>query len=504
MSMHIVTSKPPASSTKVGAQAEVLEVAIVGAGFSGLGMAIRLQKAGVTNFRIFEKAHEVGGTWRDNTYPGCACDVPSQLYSFSFEPNPDWSHIYSTQPEIQRYLVRIADKYGLREHIQFGAEIAGATFDEDTGVWTLRLKGGGRVRARTVISARGPFAGPNTNKIEGADSFRGVQMHTATWDGRVDLRGKRVALIGTGASAIQVGPAIAPEVAHLTIFQRTPPWVMPRPDARVSPLRKTLNRWMPPLMKAQRLKQYWMHELTAPFLILRHDWAKRLPQAIARAHIRRAVKDPALRARVTPKYKFGCKRVLVSNDWYPTLQRENVELRDEAVTRITEKGILTKDGTELPFDVIVYATGYDVPTTRPPFEVRGLGGRDLGERFKDGAEAYKGMATSGFPNLFFLVGPFTGPGHQSVIAYAEAQMDYACQAVLFRQRRGLKYLDVKRNREEKFVREMDWRSGFTVWTSGCSPWYLSPNGRNNALYPGYNVEYRMRLLRFDPGAYDLV
>ncbi|WP_394824543.1 flavin-containing monooxygenase [Pendulispora albinea] len=483
---------------------DVLEVAIVGAGFSGLGMAIRLLKAGISNFRIFEKAGEVGGTWRDNTYPGCACDVPSQLYSYSFEPNPDWSHEYGRQPEIQRYLLHCTEKYGLRSRIRFHSEITGAQFDEAAGEWVLRLNEGESVRARVVVSARGPFAGESMPAIEGADSFQGIRMHTARWNDGVALRGKRVALIGTGASAVQVGPAIAPEVAELTVFQRTPPWILPRPDRAITVQEKALNRALPPAMKVRRLGMYWFHELSAPFLILQHDWFKRPPQELARAHLRRSVKDRALRTKLTPRYKFGCKRVLLSSDWYPMLQRDNVRLIDEGVTRITEKGILTRDGVEHAFDVLVYATGYKVPLTEAPFAIHGLGGRTLGERFKDGAEAYKGMATAGFPNLFFLVGPFTGPGHQSVIAYAEAQMDYACQAILYRRQRRLKYVDVKREREARFVREMDWRSQFTVWTSGCASWYLSPNGRNNALYPGYNVEYRMRLLRFDPEDYELV
>ncbi len=494
------------TTTQLGATSTqgVLEVAVIGTGFSGLGMGIRLKKAGIENFQIFEKAADVGGTWRDNTYPGCACDVKSALYSYSFEPSPEWSNAYANQGEILQYIRFCAEKYGMYPHIRFNSKIVGAKFDAAAGEWVISIDGGETVRAKNLVVAPGPFAEPADPKIDGLNSFKGIEVHTGRWDNNIDLAGKRVGLIGTGATGVQVGPAIAPIVSHLTVFQRTPNWIMPRPNRDWTPEEKQQNRDNPLKMKVDRLKNYWINEASAPFLILKYDAFKAFPAKLSRDYLARKVKDPVLRERITPKFKFGCKRVLVSSDWYPMLQRDNVTLADQGITKITPTGIKTDDGVQHKLDVIIFATGYNVRSTGAPFEVRGLNNESLGERWKDGAEAFDGITAHGFPNLYFLVGPFTGPGHTSVIAYAEAQIDYVWQAVELRRSRDLKYITVKPDVEAGFVKTMDQRSDHTVWKSGCASWYLSPNGRNNTLYPGFNAEYRMRILRFNPASYTLV
>jgi cation diffusion facilitator CzcD-associated flavoprotein CzcO len=482
---------------------ELLEVAVVGTGFSGLGMGIRLKKAGLTHFRIFEKASDVGGTWRDNTYPGCGCDIKSQLYSYSYEPYADWSHVYATQGEIHQYIRHCARKYGMYPYIAFNSGIVGASYDETRGEWLLEIEGGRFVRAKNVVAAPGPFSAPADPNIAGTASFLGERIQTANWRHDVDLTGKRVGLIGTGATAVQVGPAIVDKVAHLTVFQRTPNWIMPRMDREISSREKSLMAKVPMAMKAARLSNYWLNELTAPFLILKYDAFKQHPEGITRRYLARKVKDPVLRQKLTPSYKFGCKRVLVSSDWFPTLQRPDVSLVTDGIQCITPTGIVTTDGTTHDLDVIIFATGYQVRHTGAPFDIRGKHGLLLNDKWKDGAEAYNGITTSDFPNLYFLVGPFTGPGHTSVIAYAEAQIDYVWQAIAFRQAKNLKEIVVKPEVERRFVRLMDQRSEHTVWKSGCSNWYLSPNGRNNTLYPGFNAEYRIRIMRFNPSDYQL-
>ncbi|MDZ4298060.1 MAG: NAD(P)/FAD-dependent oxidoreductase [Moraxellaceae bacterium] len=483
---------------------QVLEVAVIGSGFSGLGMGIQLKKQGIKNFKIFEKANDVGGTWRDNTYPGCGCDVKSALYSYSFEPYAKWSHIYAKQGEIHQYIRHCAEKYGMYEHLVFNSAVTAAQFDQDTGLWTLQIADGREVQAHNVVAAPGPFAEPNTAAIEGRDQFKGISIHSARWDHSVDLTGKRVGLIGTGATAVQIGPAIADKVSHLTVFQRTANWIMPRPDRAISDREKSVYSRVPAAMLAPRLGQYWFNELTAPFLILRYDAFKAQPEKIARSYLRKKVKDDALRARLTPNFKFGCKRVLVSSDWFPTMQRDDVTLADQGIKRITETGIETNDGVHHELDVIIYATGYTVRSTGAPFDITGINGQKLAEKWKDGAEAFNGLSTTGFPNMYVLVGPFTGPGHTSVIAYAEKQIDYVCQGILLRQQNKLKYIEVKPEAEARFVDMMDKRSEHTVWKSGCDSWYLSPNGRNNTLYPGFNFEYRIRVARFNPANFKLV
>ncbi|HYW02316.1 MAG TPA: NAD(P)/FAD-dependent oxidoreductase [Gammaproteobacteria bacterium] len=479
-----------------------VHIAILGAGFSGLGMGIRLLQSGIRDFTLFERAREVGGTWRDNSYPGAACDVSSHLYSFSFEQWPEWSRAYAEQPEIERYIRHCTDKHGLRPYIRFNTEIERAEFDDTRGLWTIRDRQGRRWTADIVVNACGGLSDPAYPDIPGLGTFRGRMFHTARWDHDFELAGKRVALIGSGASAIQAGPAISRRVARLSVFQRTPSWILPKPDRPITEREKRRFRRFPFLLRLRRWRIFWLGELVAPMLILDTPVLKRLLAALARKHVRDSLPDREMRRKVTPDYHIGCKRVLISNDWYPMLRRANVELVTEGIESITPVGIRTRDGREREFDAIVMATGFKVPAASAPFDIRGRGGVELNRVWRRGAEAYKGVTVSGFPNLFLLMGPNTGPGHTSVLIYTEKQMDYVIKAIRYMDRRGLKWLDVRKPVQEQFNRMLQRRMKHTVWTSGCSSWYLSPDGRNTTLYPGFSWEYRLRMLRFRPSDYE--
>jgi len=481
-----------------------MHIVIVGAGFSGLGMAIRLKEAGVDNFTILERGSDVGGTWRDNHYPGAACDVASHLYSFSFEQNPNWSRAFGQQPEIFEYIKRCAKKYDLYRHVRFNTTIVSAAFDEAGGVWSVKTAEGEALTANIMVSAVGALSDPAYPKIDGLERFAGKLMHTAQWDDNYDLAGKRVAVIGSGASAIQVVPEVGGLADQLTVFQRTPSWIMPKPDRPIPEIEQAQYRESPARLNKRRLRIYWVSELFAPFVISNLGLFKKQAEGMALKHMKKQVKDKALRARVTPDYRIGCKRVLISNDWYPAIQRDNVELIADGPTRITEKGVVTADGREIEVDAIVCATGFKVPSTAAPFPVTGRDGLDMNAAWDEGAEAYKGVTVSGFPNLFFLMGPNTGPSHTSVLAFTEQQMEYTLHAIAHIARRNLKFIDVKKAVQDKFNRGIQWRMKHTSWTSGCSSWYLTDSGKNTTLYPGFNWEYRLRLMRYKPNEYDEV
>lgn len=480
-------------------------ILILGAGFSGVGMGIRLKQAGIESFTILERADDVGGTWRDNHYPGAACDVHSHLYSYGFEQNPEWSRAFGKQPEIQSYILDLAERHDIYRHVRFNTEVTGARFDEDTGLWTVDTEDGASLQARVVVSAVGALADPSYPDIPGLEDFQGKLMHTSRWDPDVDLRGKRVGVIGTGASAIQVVPTIAPEVGELKVFQRTPPWVIPKFDRAMSEWEKFAFRHVPGLLSARRIALYWMYEfLNGPMIISAQPWLKRLGADWGKRHIAKSIKDPELRRKLTPDYEFGCKRVLISNDYYPALARDNVELVDGGVARLTGKGAVDAAGNEHELDVIISATGFDVPSAGAPVPIQGRDGLDLDTVWSQGAEAYKGITVSGFPNLFFLLGPNTGPGHTSVLAYTEKQMDYTVQAIQTLQKRDLKYVDVKQSVQDAFNKDLHARMENTVWLKGgCSSWYLAPSGKNTTLYPDFNFKYRLSVRRFNPREYEL-
>lgn len=478
-----------------------VDVAIIGAGFSGLGMAIALQGEGKRTFAVLEKGSDVGGTWYANRYPGCACDVPSNLYSFSFAPNPRWSKAFSPQPEIFEYLRGVADTYNLRKHIRFSTEVAEAKFDDATKLWRLAMRDGTSLTARILVSGQGALTIPAYPNIEGLETFAGKKFHSAEWRDDVSLQGKNVAVIGTGASAIQFIPQIAPLAKHLTVFQRTPPWIIPKLDRTISDDAKARFAKQPWRQKLWRLLIYTFLESGA------RNWLKpkgaSANEKLARRHLEKHVADPQLRAKLTPDYRIGCKRILLSNDYYPTLCRDNVTLETTSIARVDKDAVVLTDGRRVPADVIIYGTGFHVTDrTQDPFEVIGEGGRRLKDDWKDGAEAHLGITVTGYPNYFILMGPNTGLGHNSIIYMIESQIAYIMSALRAMDARGLRTLDPKPQAQAAFVDEINRKVGSTVWSSGCRSWYLSANGRNTTIWPDYTFKYRYRTRKIDLADYN--
>ena len=478
-------------------------IAILGAGFAGIGAAIQLKKAGIHSFTMFERAREIGGTWRDNTYPGAACDVPSHVYSLSFEPKADWSRAFSRSEEIQGYLLGLVEKWGLREHLRLETEIVEAHFDEDAGTWTLTTDRDERVTARVVLSGVGGLVDPALPDIKGLQSFAGELFHTARWNHEYDLTGRRVGVIGTGASAVQVVPSVAPQVEKLTVFQRTPAWVVPKPDKQYSDAAKARYARFPWLLKASRLLKYWMSELFGPVVYLDSKRLSRLGELGSLKHLEAQVPDPALREKLRPDFQFGCKRILISDDYWAAFMRENVELVTDPIEEVRRDGIETRDGTRHELDAIVLATGFDLGLATAPFPVFGRGGRSLDEAWRDGAVAYKGMTVSGFPNWFIMMGPNTGPGHTSVLVFTEAQIGYALQAIRQLFENDWKWVDVRQSVQDDYNAGIQDRMKHMSWQSGCNSWYLSADGSNHSLYPGPAAEYALRTRRFVPGEYEI-
>jgi cation diffusion facilitator CzcD-associated flavoprotein CzcO/acetyl esterase/lipase len=475
-------------------------VAIIGAGFGGIGLGMTLKRAGIDSFTIFEKADGIGGVWRDNTYPGAACDVPSHLYSFSFEPNPDWTRVYSPQPEILDYLERCVEKYGMAPNLRLGTEVTRAQFDERSGRWRIETNGGETLEADVLVSACGQLSRPALSRIEGAERFDGPIFHTARWDHDVELEGKHVAVIGTGASTIQVVPAIAPRVGHLDVYQRSAPYVMPKKDRPYSPWERRLFRRFPPARWARRFWQWLAFEIfVSAFNQFRP--VARLGIRIHERHLDEQVSDPALKEVLRPDHVLGCKRVLISGDYYETLERPNVELVTEGVRELTKRGVIAEDGTEKRADVIVLSTGFESTRFLAPMEIRGREGVELNEAWREGANAYFGMTVAGFPNLFIMYGPNTNLGSGSIIFQLESQMSYILDAVRNLQSRG-GWLSVRPEVQASFDREIQKRLSTSVWQTGCSNWYLDDHGRNTNNWPGFTLEYRRRTRRLDLEDYE--
>ncbi len=477
-------------------QQQTTEVAIIGAGFAGLGMAIRLRQEGEENFVVFEAADRVGGTWRDNTYPGCGCDVPSHLYSYSFEPRPQWSRAYSPQQEILEYIEYCVAKNNLTPKIRFSTPIEKAEYDEVKQRWCLTSKAGEVFFARYLVAGTGPLAKPSYPNVPGRETFKGAQFHSARWDHDYDLKGKKVAVIGTGASAIQFVPAILPEVAELTLFQRTPPWIMPRPDRAYTEGEKERFARHPRLQRLYRNAIYWRMEATAMGLTVKPEWMKFVAK-LGRKHINSQVEDPELRAKVTPDYLPGCKRILVSNNYYPALASPKANVVTDSIEAITEKGVRTAND-EYEVDAILYGTGFAVTEFMADMKLVGRDGMELHDRWQKGIEAYYGMCVSGFPNFFILVGPNTGLGHNSIIFMIEAQVNWILRALKSTRRRGAGVLDVQEKVQRDFNGRIHQRLADSVWQSGCQSWYLDQNGHNFSLWPGFTVEYWARTQRFQP------
>ena len=478
-------------------------IAIIGAGFAGIGTAIQLLKAGIDSFTIYERADEIGGTWRDNTYPGAACDVPSHVYSFSFEPNPSWSRAFAESWEIQDYLLGVVEKWKLRSHLRLNTEIVDACFDEATGSWTLTTSDGETVRARVVVSGVGGLVDPAPPDLKGMESFGGELFHTARWNHDFDLAGRKVAVIGTGASAVQVVPSIASQVEKLSVFQRTPAWVMPKPDRKYSERAKRIYARFPMALRMSRFFKYAMSELFGPMVFLDAPRLSAIGEKGSMLHLRAQVSNRAVREKLVPSFQFGCKRILISDDFWACFDRENVELVTEPIEEVKSGGIQTSDGRLHSVDAIVLATGFSVGLAKAPFPVRGRGGRILDEAWSEGAVAYKGMAVSGFPNWYILMGPNTGPGHTSVLVYTEAQIGYALQAIRKLLRENLRYVDVHQDVQDRYNDGLQRRMKRMVWGSGCNSWYLSADGANHALYPGFAWEYALRTRKFKSSEYEI-
>lgn len=479
----------------------VSRVAIIGSGFGGLGAAIRLKQEGVENFVIFERAAEVGGTWRDNTYPGCACDVESHLYSFSFAPNPGWTRSYSQQPEIWAYLQRCARDFGVLPHIRFGHEVRGAVWDEAAQLWRIETSRGSHA-ASLLVLASGALSEPAMPRLPGLETFRGEAFHSARWNHTYDLTGRRVAVVGTGASAVQFVPQIQPQVAELHLFQRTPPWIIPRRDRTLSGLERRLFRRFPAAQRAARTSIYLFREL---FLLpFRHFWLAGQIERIARRHLERSVPDPKLRAKLLPDYAIGCKRILISNDYLPSLARPNVEVVSEGVAEVREHSIRDRSGVDRPVDAIIFATGFRV--TDPPLakHVRGRQGRTLSEVWAGSPQAHVGTTVAGFPNLFILLGPNTGLGHNSVVYMIEAQIEHLISALRLMRRRGASSIEPRPEAQSAFVAELQRRMEGTVWVAGgCASWYLDRTGRNSTLWPDFSWRFRRRVARLRAEEYVL-
>jgi cation diffusion facilitator CzcD-associated flavoprotein CzcO len=470
--------------------------AIVGTGFAGLLAAIKLKEMGIDSIVLFEKADAVGGTWRDNTYPGCACDVPSHLYSYSFETSGAWSRAYAPWDEIRAYIERCTDKYDLRRHVRFRTEVVSATWDDDLAIWRVRMADGKVTTARVVVAATGPLSRPSVPSLDGLDRFRGKTFHSAAWDHDYPLEGKSVAVVGTGASAIQFVPHVAARAEKMTLFQRTAPWVMPRVDPIFGPrAREALKNKA--IRYAYREWIYWTTEWRAA-AFLYEPRILAFAERLAKRNIARGVKDPALRTKLTPTYRMGCKRVLMSNDYYPALARPNVDVVTDAIVRVTEDGVVTKDGAERKVDAIIFGTGFAVHDYLGPVRVIGRAGKSLGDAWKTSAEAYLGTTVAGFPNLFVFAGPNVGLGHNSMIFMFESQVRYMTECIRQMRARGIASVEPREDVQRAFNARMQERLAKTVWQTGnCKSWYQNADGKNTTLWPGFTFEYRLRTRFFD-------
>ena len=458
-------------------------------------MAIALKRAGYHDFVVLEKNDDLGGTWRDNNYPGCACDVPSHMYSFSFELNSGWSRMFAPQPEIWEYMRHCARTYGITAHIRFGCPVERLEWDEAIGRWRVATAAGETYTARAVVSGMGALHVPWFPEIPGAGQFGGAAFHSAQWDHSCRLSGKRVAVIGTGASAIQFIPQIAQQAAHVYVFQRTPPWIHPRPDFEIPPAVRAAFAAAPPVMRTFRNGIYWLLEIRAAGFAV-HPGLMTPLQRIAERHITRQIGDPALRAKVTPDYTIGCKRILQSSDYYPALTRPNVELVTDPISRITRSGLAGADGTAYDADVIIYGTGFKTVEALAELNVAGRDGVKLQDAWRGGIEAYHGVTVPGFPNFFLLLGPNTGLGHNSVIFMIESQVQHVMSCLRLLARQNGQTIEVRASASRRFNDQIQRRLGRAVWSQGgCTSWYLDANGVNRALWPGFSFEYWARTRR---------
>jgi cation diffusion facilitator CzcD-associated flavoprotein CzcO len=478
-------------------------IVIIGTGFGGLGMAIQLKKAGFGNVTLLEKAGRVGGTWRDNTYPGAACDVQSHFYSYSFEPKHDWSRKFGLQHELLGYMEHCVKKYGLGEQIRFNCEVADAVFDDVRNLWTLRLTDGETLEAQVVITATGQLNQPAWPNIEGVSDFEGACFHSARWNHDYDLKDKRVAVIGTGASAIQFVPEVANKVKSLVLFQRSAAWVLPKPDRPFKNWEQTLFKAVPAWDRLYRYLIYWKNESRGLAFTRFHrllDIFARQAKKAASKH----VTDPEKLKHIIPDYQIGCKRILISNDWYPAINQPNLDLVTDPIEKIDSTGVQTLSGRHYPVDAIIFGTGFRASEFLSPIRVTGRGGITLNEAWQDGAVAFKGITVSGFPNLFMLYGPNTNLAHNSILYMLESQFQYVLGCLKALQKYPGSAMDVRKDRLERYSRVVQEGLEGSVWSSGCSSWYLDANGKNTLNWPGFTFSYRFSTRHVDTADYQFL
>ena len=499
--MAMTATAPSQGRLETGAD---LGVAILGAGFGGICMAIRLLQEGREDFTILEKASDLGGTWRDNTYPGCGCDIPSHLYSFSFAQNPHWTRTYARQPEILAYLRRVAATYDVAGRISYDTAVTSLEWDDAESRWQLQAADGRRFTARVVVLAVGGIHVPKLPPLAGLETFAGPAFHSARWRHDVDLSGKRVAVIGTGASAIQIIPEIAPQVEQLTVYQRSPPWVLPRNDAEISPLARQALAWVPGLLWLRRAWQYWKREAITLGLVYKPKlmgWG----QKASAVYKEQEIADPDLRLKLNPFYTLGCKRMLISDNFYATMTRPNVELVTDPVRAVRPQGIVAGEGVERPCDVIVFATGFNTFNPTAGISIQGREGRRLAGDWAQGQEAFRGVTVAGYPNLFMLMGPNSGLGHNSIVFMIEAQVHYVRQCLRWLERGQLKAVEVRPEVQRAWNERLQERFRRTVWQDKpgspwqlpCKSWYVNDQGRNTALWPGFSAAYWLAMRRAD-------
>ncbi|QIS15326.1 flavin-containing monooxygenase [Nocardia arthritidis] len=475
---------------------------IIGSGFAGLGLAIRLAQQGRTDFLVLERGSEVGGTWRDNTYPGAACDVPSHLYSYSFALNPNWSRSFSKQGEIQEYIRGVAKRHRVLDKHIFDCDVTAARWNDAAAHWEIESSQGS-FTAETVISAVGALCEPALPDIKGINAFEGQICHSARWNHDADLTGKRVAIIGTGASAIQIVPSIAPKVAHLDVYQRTAPWLLPRMDRPYLLPERLAFKYLPGVQRLSRAAIYAIRE-TQVVGLAKFPPLMQAFELVAKAKLRAEIHDPELRAKVTPNFRIGCKRMLISNDYYPALSRDNVDVVTDGIREIRAHSVVTKDGTERDIDALIVATGFHVTDSPTYNTISGRDGRTLAEVFDEiGQQGYKGSAINNFPNMFFLLGPNVGLGHTSMIYMIESQINYIADALATVDRMGLCTVEVRREVQDTYNRDLRRKMANSVWMNGgCSSWYLDKHGNNTTLWPDFTFEFRRLTKKFDVTAYD--
>jgi cation diffusion facilitator CzcD-associated flavoprotein CzcO len=485
-----------------------VDVLIVGAGFSGICMGIKLLEAGMKNFLLIEKSEDVGGTWYENRYPGCACDVPAHLYSFSFERNPSWTRMFAGQQEIWQYLRSCVQRYGLTPYLRFKTRFREAAWDDADGHWRICVSDSSRdnliIRARVLVSGMGALHVPHYPEIPGIERFTGPSFHSATWRSDVDLSGKRVAVVGTGASAIQFIPHIASRTGKLHVFQRTPAWIVPRLDFGIPEKWRKLFRRIPALTWVLRKTLFVALEWRV-LSFLGDRVVREHMEKIARGHLERSVSDPKLRAALTPRYQIGCKRILLSDDFYPALQRPHVELVTERIAEVRERSIVTEDGVERPVDVLIYGTGFYVTEQFIGMKLVGRDGIEIHDAWRNGISAYLGVTVAGFPNFFILLGPNTGLGHNSVVLMIEAQVGYVINCLKLMRERKIGAMEVRAEAQKHFAADVRDRMARTVWQSGgCRSWYQDTHtGENTALWPGSVIAYMRDMRSVSTAEYDL-